>query len=232
MDDLIAGQIEYYRARAGEYDDWFFRRGRYDRGPEATREWFAEVEEVRAALDAFGAAGRVLELAGGTGLWTQQLADHAGQLTVVDSSEEVLAINRERVGGDRARYLQADLFSWEPDQRYDVVFFAFWLSHVPPERFDSFWELVARCLRPGGRVFFVDSLYTEASTAGDHRLRGPEATQVLRRLNDGREFEIVKVFYRPEELRTRLTRLGWNLAVGSTPRYFLYGWGGRTVWPR
>jgi ubiquinone/menaquinone biosynthesis C-methylase UbiE len=225
MDELIAGQVEYYRARAGEYDEWFLRQGRYDRGPEANQAWFDEVGEVRRALDAFGPEGRVLELAGGTGLWTQQLVQRANSVTVVDSSAEVLAINRERVGSDRAQYIQADLFSWRPGERYDVVFFGFWLSHVPPDRFASFWDLVRSCLHPGGRVFLVDSLYTDISTAIDHRLEGRDATTVTRRLNDGQEYRIVKVFHQPDELRAQLAGLDWNLTARSTAHYFLYGYG-------
>jgi hypothetical protein len=49
-----------------------------------------------------------------------------------------------------------NIFSWQPEQRYDVVFFGFWLSHVPPQRFESFSALVADCLKPDGRVFFAD----------------------------------------------------------------------------
>ena len=97
---------------------------------------------------------------------------------------------------------------------------------APPERFESFWAFVRSCLAPGGRVFFVDSLYNEASTAVDHRLEGPGATTVKRRLNDGREFRIVKVFYRPDELADRLADMGWQVEVRATPSYFLYGFGG------
>jgi demethylmenaquinone methyltransferase/2-methoxy-6-polyprenyl-1,4-benzoquinol methylase len=225
MGDLIREQIEYYRARAGEYDEWFLRQGRYDRGPEANQAWFAEVAEVRQALDSFDPKGRVLELAGGTGLWTAQLVRHAGELTVVDSSPEVLAINRQRVGSDRVQYVQADLFAWEPTECYDVVFFGFWLSHVPPERFAAFWNLVRACLRPAGRVFFVDSLYSETSTALDHQLEGSKATSVTRRLNDGRTFRIVKLFYDPAELQQHLAALGWAMTVSTTDHYFLYGSG-------
>ena len=33
MDErLLQEQVDYYRARAGEYDEWFFRTGRYDLG--------------------------------------------------------------------------------------------------------------------------------------------------------------------------------------------------------
>ncbi|HEX6751512.1 MAG TPA: class I SAM-dependent methyltransferase, partial [Longimicrobium sp.] len=88
--DLIEQQKEYYRARAGEYDEWFERTGRYDRGPDHRARWFAEVEEVRAALERFRPAGRVLELACGTGWWTEQLLRWADEVTAVDASDEVL----------------------------------------------------------------------------------------------------------------------------------------------
>ena len=48
---LLAEQIAYYRARATEYDEWFLRLGRYDRGEEQNRQWFAEVEQAREALE-------------------------------------------------------------------------------------------------------------------------------------------------------------------------------------
>lgn len=226
-DDVVREQIAYYRARAGEYDEWFLRQGRYDRGAEANARWFAEVAEVRTALDAFHPAGDVLELAAGTGLWTQRLVQTAAHVTAVDASPEVLALNRERLGDAAScvTYTQADLFAWQPDRRYDVVFFSFWLSHVPPERFSGFWDVVRAALKPGGHVFFVDSLYTQTSTAADHQLEGQDATTVNRRLNDGQEFHIVKVFYRPDDLRQRLDILGWDVTVQATENYFLYGHG-------
>ncbi len=227
-DTLLQEQIAYYRARAGEYDEWFLRQGRYDRGPELNRQWFAEAEEVAQALAAFAPAGRVLELACGTGLWTQHLARCAASITAIDSSPEVIAINRERLGADyvqKVEYAQADLFAWQPTSQYDVVFFSFWLSHVPPERFIAFWEMVRQALAPGGRVFFIYSLYSETSTASDHRLEGHEATMLTRRLNNGQEFHIVKVFYQPEKLAAHLEAIGWQMRVQTTARYFLYGAG-------
>lgn len=50
-DAIIRQQVEYYRARAAEYDEWFLRQGRYDRGPEQRADWEREVAHVRAALD-------------------------------------------------------------------------------------------------------------------------------------------------------------------------------------
>ncbi|MBN2086318.1 MAG: methyltransferase domain-containing protein [Anaerolineales bacterium] len=221
----MKAQIEYYRARAPEYDDWFLRRGRYDRGPEANADWFAEIALVRAALDAFHPEGDILELACGTGLWTEPLLGSARTITAVDAVAEVLELNRERVHSDKVRYVQADLFAWRPDALYDTVFFGFWLSHVPPTLFEAFWGMVGSALKPGGRAFFVDSQYEPASTARDHQLGDPGAGSVVRRLNDGSEFRIVKVFYRAEDLAARLQTLGWTPGIRETPHYFIYGEG-------
>lgn len=222
-DSLLREQVEYYRARAHEYDEWFFRRGRYDRGEELNQRWFDEVEQVQRALDVFRPAGRVLELACGTGLWTERLLEHAQHVTAVDASPEMLALNRQRVRSPRVRYVHADLFEWQPTELYDVVFFGFWLSHVPPPRFGKFWRLVRSALEPQGRVFFVDSLHEASSTARDHRLPPREDTTASRRLNDGRVYQVVKVFYEPEELSIDLERLGWQGQVRRTESYFLYG---------
>ena len=54
---LVGEQISYYQARAHEYDEWFFRQGRYDRGDELNEQWFSEVKQVRQAVDAFGPTG-------------------------------------------------------------------------------------------------------------------------------------------------------------------------------
>ncbi len=230
-DDLLRQQIDYYRARAHEYDEWFLRQGRYDHGAEENARWHAEVAEVARALDVTlaevsarpGAAA--LELAAGTGLWTQRLAPHFAHVTAVDAAPETLALNRERLGelAERVDYQVADLFTWRPTRRYDLVFFSFWLSHVPPERFAAFWALVRSCLTPTGRAFLIDSRYTPSSTAHDHQLEGADATQVTRQLNDGRAYRIVKVFYTPERLNAALAAVGWRADLHATPNYFLYG---------
>ena len=177
------------------------------------------------ALVARVPTGRVLELACGTGLWTQHLVRLAQSVTAVDASHEVIAINRKRTGAASVRYIEANIFDWQPDTQYDVVFFSFWLSHVPPERFAEFWELVQSCLVPGGQVFLIDGLYNEASTAIDHRLQGKEAVTIKRRLNDGSEYQLVKVFYQPETLAAQLRELGWRVTVKATPHFFFYGYG-------
>jgi demethylmenaquinone methyltransferase/2-methoxy-6-polyprenyl-1,4-benzoquinol methylase len=168
-------------------------------------------------------SGHVLELACGPGAWTERLLKHATSVTAVDAAPEMLARAKARVGDNRVRFIHADLFTWKPDRRYDVVFFGFWLSHVPLDRFDSFWALIATCLEPAGRVFFVDDAYRTP----DELIEGEASSTIRRRLNDGTPYRAVKVPHRPADLEERLTRLGWHIRIMPTSGPFYWGTGAR-----
>jgi demethylmenaquinone methyltransferase/2-methoxy-6-polyprenyl-1,4-benzoquinol methylase len=226
-DDTLQEMKTYYRERAREYDEWFYRQGRYAHSPEANERWFAEADEMFTALDTLNLEGDVLELAPGTGIWTERLVRKASTVTVVDASPEMLEINRAKVGSERVTYLLADLFSWQPERTYDGVLFGFWISHVPLERLDAFLSSVAAMLRPGGKVFFADGQREPGSTASNHQLPAQDSQVMTRILNDGRAFEIVKNFYDPVELAARCSRAGLDVAVRETATYFLYGFGTR-----
>lgn len=226
---LLDEQIAYYRARVPEFDEWYERKGFNDFGERWNTVWFVELAAMVREIDAFAPQGRVLELACGTGWWTKELLRHTSDVTAVDASAEALEVARSRASG--ARFVAADLFEWQPDGPYDVIFFGFWLSHVPADRFDEFWTKVRRGLSSGGRVFFIDNLGREIPDLDGERKfwkreRKPDGV-VVRSLNDGREFRIVKHYYAPDELETRLSALGWDVRVGNTEWFFYYGRGGR-----
>ena len=215
LDSLLAEQVAYYRARAPEYDAT---------SPVRADETAREV--LVGALRAFGPRGRVLELACGTGQWTATLAEHASELTAVDSAPEMLAIAAGRVHDARVRLVEADIFTWRPDGHYDTVFFGAWLSHVPPQRFDRFWALVAECLTEHGRVFFIDEL--PAAAAHEQVIRGAVAPAVTRPLRSGSCYRTVKVFYEPDALEERLAGLGWRIRVHPVGRRLFYATGRRS----
>lgn len=220
MNDILSEQKRYYAARAPEYDDWWWRRGRYELEPEALARWQADVAEAEAALDAFAPRGAVVELAAGTGIWTRHLVRLAGRVVAVDANRETLALNTPD-----AEQVVADAFAWRPGERFDVCFFSFWLSHVPEERFDEFWATVRAALKPDGRVFLVDN-----AAGGEPTHAWPrDGEHETRTLADGRAFTIVKTRRTGDELRTRLAPLGFGLELHVTANgHFLYGGGGRT----
>ena len=212
MKDLLSEQKRYYAARAPEYDDWWYKRGRYELEPDALARWWEDVSEADAALEAFAPRGSMVELAAGTGIWTRKLVPFADRVVALDANRETLALNT-----GEAELVVADVFEWEPPEAFDVVFFGFWLSHVPEERFDDFWRTVRAALAPGGRVFLVDSGPIETEPGDDRQVR---------KLADGREFRIVKKFWRPAELVERVRPLGFELDLRLTANgNFLYGFG-------
>jgi SAM-dependent methyltransferase len=217
LKDVLGEQKRYYAERAPEYDDWWYRRGRYELDADALARWQADAAEAEAALESFVSGGTVLELAAGTGIWTRKLVGLADRVVAVDANAETLALNTTE-----AELVRADVFEWRPAERFDVVFFSFWLSHVPQERFDEFWSLVRSTLVPGGRVFLVDSGAGDSAHTGTDQAEAEET----RSLSDGRTFRIVKRRWGPTELAERVRGLGFELRLRDTANgHFLYGGG-------
>ena len=188
------------------------------------------MEEVRAVLADLPIDGAdVVELAPGTGIWTEQLVGRSGRVTAVDASAEMIAENRRRLA-DRAAtvsFVLADIFEWRPDRTFDAAVFCFWISHVPDARLDSFLAGVASMLRPGGSVFFLDGRREPTSGATDHQLPEVGEELMVRRLDDGREFRIVKNYRAATDLEVRCRTAGLDVSVRETPTYFQFGVGAR-----
>jgi ubiquinone/menaquinone biosynthesis C-methylase UbiE len=229
----LTEQRDYYDARAKEYDEWWLRQGRFDHGEEANARWHSEVTALHAALDNAGISGNVLELAPGTGNWTIHLARLASHVTALDASPEMIAINRARLEdaglADCVTFEQVDLFNWRPDRTYDAVVMGFFLSHVPRELEDALMTAVAAALAPGGKVFFADSKREPTSTAPDQLL--PEAgDQIMtRKLNDGRTFQVIKLYRSMSEMTDLFNCHGMTVDVQGTPNYFQYGSGQKKI---
>lgn len=197
-DEVLADQVDYYRRRAGEYDETAY----------------GDIAAARARIARLIAemwpAGSVLEIACGTGLWTEALAELADTVTAIDAAPEAVQIARDRVRSANVSFEVADVFSWTPDARFDVIFFSAWLSHVPANRFEQFWQSLRGLLAEDGRVLFidehVDEREKEAYVAGRDEV-------VERRLRDGGTFRVIKNFVEPERLELRLRRLGWDCSI-------------------
>jgi demethylmenaquinone methyltransferase/2-methoxy-6-polyprenyl-1,4-benzoquinol methylase len=228
-DATLSEQRQYYQARAPEYDEWFLRRGRYDQGHELNQRWEREVGEVREALGASGVGGDMLEMATGTGWWTERLGAMADHITALDASPETLEIARERLRrvdqANRVTFVPADLFTWKPERTYDAVFFSFWITHVPDERLDAFVATVSAALRPGGTIFWVDSRREQTGTAPDQPLPNADDQIMTRRLNDGRTFQIIKRFRSAAAYEQAFAEHDIDLTVSETETYFQYAVG-------
>ena len=197
-DEILADQVGYYRRRAGEYDETAY-------GDVAVAR-----ERIARLVAQMAPGGRVLEIACGTGLWTEAIAGLADTVLAIDTAPEAIAIARDRVRSGTVTFEVADVFSWTTGDRFDVIFFSAWLSHVPMSRFEQFWRLLRGLLAEGGRVLFID----EHVDVRDKEAFVPGAGEIVeRRLRDGRTFRIVKNFVDPDTLRDLLRHIGWDCRI-------------------
>ena len=197
-DEILADQVGYYRRRAGEYDETAY-------GDVAVAR-----ERIARLVAQMAPGGRVLEIACGTGLWTEAITGLADTVLAIDTAPEAIAIARDRVRSGTVTFEVADVFSWTTGDRFDVIFFSAWLSHVPMSRFEQFWRMLRGLLAEGGRVLFID----EHVDVRDKEAFVPGAGEIVeRRLRDGRTFRIVKNFVDPDTLRDLLRHIGWDCRI-------------------
>lgn len=219
--EVVDRQRAFYCA-AGELEE---RRGATSR-PGVDGVPSLEPEAVSALAD-FNPRGVVLELACGTGRWTAELLRYADRLTAVDVAPGLLAVAHRLLPIDpRLTLLTRDIFRWRPRGRFDVVFFAYWLCHIPTSRFAWFWSWVADALKPAGRFFFVEVRKTDLRIGDPREVRGAGMV-THRELRDGRTFQLIENHYTPAGLQARLHRLGWQGTVQAAGAYSLVGGGRR-----
>lgn len=203
---------QYYAKRASEYERIYAR-------PERQRDLAALKERVRKML----AGRRVLELACGTGYWTEVFAPVAREVVAVDVNQEVLEIARAKnYPAGRVEFVQGDCYA-PPDlgRRHDALFAGFWWSHVPLQRLDAFLAAGVAAVAPRALVAFIDNRYVEGSSTPVARRDAEGNGYQLRSLDDGSRHEVLKNFPAESELIKRTIRNGWGANVELYEHYWL-----------
>lgn len=223
ISQILEETKEYYRQRASQFADWHRRTGRYEGGAELDATYFDEAILLFKALEAESLQGEVLEIASGTGIWTEALVKTARSVTALDSSKEMLERCKARLGTNpRVKYVVADFFKWSPDLEYDAVSFSFWISHVPSSKLDEVVAKISSCLRTGGKIFFVDQ---QTQAMKDEVLDQPGGEVAWRALENGKRFKVFKHFYTSEEIRETFQAHGIWIKITNTPTHYFYSRG-------
>lgn len=213
---MATGTEEYYRARAREYDRVYGKPERQ-----------ADLRRLRGWLAGALAGRRVLEVAAGTGWWTDAYADRAARVMATDVNEATLDIARSRrpwpptVAFDRA-----DAFDLTGvPAEFDAVLAAFFWSHVPLRRLDGFLAGVAAHLtRPGlarpGLAVFLDNRHVAGSNHPVSRTDPDGNTYQQRTLSDGSRWEVLKNFPSAGEISARLAPFSRAVRVAELDYYW------------
>lgn len=203
--------ISYYRDRALEYEKIYSRPERQ--------------EDLRRATDQIGTwlkGAEVLEVACGTGYWTERLAGFAGSVTATDINEAMLAVAEgKNYPAGRVRFQKADLMDSVAEERYESLFAGFIWSHIPRSQLSHFLQSLHRNLKPGGTVVMIDNLYVEGSSS---RIRETDAegnTYQDRILESGSHYRILKNFPDESEIRSALAGLADQVEYLPLTYYWL-----------
>jgi 2-polyprenyl-3-methyl-5-hydroxy-6-metoxy-1,4-benzoquinol methylase len=210
MDKLTA----YYAQRAAEYERVY-----------AKPERRADLAALRARIAKIFKGKRVLELACGTGYWTDVIASKAAQVTAIDLNEEVLNIARTKPNAAKVAFQRGSVYEI-PDlgRVHDALFAGFWWSHVPLEKLDGFLKETSSKIKPGALVAFLDNRYVEGSSTPVSRTDSAGNTYQQRKLDDGSAHDVLKNFPSEGELIRRVSRHGWGAHVDLLPHYWMLTW--------
>ncbi|WP_156753254.1 class I SAM-dependent methyltransferase [Actinokineospora pegani] len=99
--------------------------------------------------------GTALDAGCGTGAEAVWLAAHGWQVTAVDIAAEALA--RAARLSDRVRWVEADLTTWSPGTRFDLVTTHYAHPAMPQL---AFYDRISEWVAPGGTLLLVGHLHT------------------------------------------------------------------------
>jgi SAM-dependent methyltransferase len=197
---------EYYGRRAGEYEQIYFRDDPVRQG---------EQETIATTMQRLFRDRRVLEVACGTGFWTEKISSVVQYLCAVDASLEMLAIARSKaLPVDKVEFRQGDAYALDSvPGRFDAAVANFWFSHLPKSRVDEFLAAFHARLVPGAVVFMADNVYLPGIGGELIERPGVADTFKMRTLSDGSRQAVLKNYYSAAELKDILQRLATDLKV-------------------
>lgn len=209
---MDAELVAYYRRRAREYEAIYAKPERQ-----------ADLAVLRERIPALLADRRILEVACGTGYWTECLAPCAGEIVAVDLAEEAMAIARAKAyPAGRVRFETADAYALPAVLgTFGGAFAGFWWSHVPRARIGGFLDSLHARLEPGSTVVLLDNRYVEGSSTPIAGFDADGNTFQVRRMTDGSTVRVMKNFPSEDELRRDLAPRATAVEYTALEYYWL-----------
>lgn len=204
--------VDYYARRAQEYERIYDKPERQD-----------ELAWLRARLPELFAGKRLLELACGTGYWTQFIAPRTQHIVACDINEPVLDIARGKgLPNSSVTFRAADAFNLQAVPGvFDAAFAGFWWSHVTHEQGQRFLRGLAERLPAGATVAMLDNRYVPGSSTPIARRDAEGNTYQVRPLLSGETHEILKNFPTADELRAALLPFARRATLEETRHFWL-----------
>ena len=181
---------DYYAARATEYDTIYSKPERQ-----------ADLRQIERWLPGVFTGRSVLEIACGTGYWTQFFPSQCTRVLAIDASPETIRVARTRVPARKVEFIVSDAYNLPLQaELFDGGFAGFWWSHVPRARQCAFLDGFHARLEPGASVVLLDNRFVPDSSSPISEQDGDGNTYQTRRLSDRSSHRILKNFPSRQEL--------------------------------
>jgi demethylmenaquinone methyltransferase/2-methoxy-6-polyprenyl-1,4-benzoquinol methylase len=188
----------YYSARAARYDEIYLKVERQ-----------SDLSKIRNWLPSKFDRAHVLEIACGTGYWTQYIAPRAASLVAIDTAAETLSIAKARLDIPTVVFQIGDAYDLpKVPQNFNAAFAGFWFSHVPKSRIREFLKGLSNRLQPHSRVVFLDNLYVEGSSSRITEVDAEGNTYQTRQLANGSTYKVLKNFPTECEMHDAIQGIG------------------------
>jgi len=209
---------EYYSQRAPEYDQVYLKPERQ-----------ADLRHLEQWLPAWFKGLHVLEIAAGTGYWSQFIAPECASLTLTDTSLATLEIARNRVFG-RAVFVQADAYALLPEMgSFGAAFAGFWISHIPIEHRREFMESLHARLQPDAPIIFIDNRYVEGSSTPVTEPDAAGNTYQMRNLGNGQTHRVIKNFPDEAAMQAMIENFGDDGIWRTTDYFWTFQYRNRSI---
>ena len=194
----ITDIIKYYEEIIPQYERL---AGYYDPEAEKMR------EQMKRRWQALLKGHDVLEVACGTGYWTEAIAEVATHLTATDINEKMLAVTRERLKEfDNVEFIQMDAYTLDKvEGLFSAAFAHWWWSHIPKTKIRSFLETLHTRLEDGSPVLFSDHL-PDYCGVGFKISYNDDGDRIEERImTNGNKHYVIKNFLTEEEAQQHLS---------------------------
>jgi SAM-dependent methyltransferase len=203
--------VAYYAKRAAAYEEVYQRA-----------ECQEDLEEMQERLSDVLAGHRVLELACGTGYWTQFYADSAQSVLATDINSEMLTIAQaKQLPEEQVQWQIADAFDLQVNGEFSACFAGFWWSHVLRQDQEGFLQKLRQRLGKDALLVLMDNTYVEDISTVIARTDLEGNTFQIRTLPDGGRYEILKNFPTDSALRKKLATAAKEIRVVRLENYWM-----------
>lgn len=202
--------IDYYAKRANEYERIYEKPERQN-----------DLAKLKELFQKTCAGHSILEIACGTGYWTQAVSQTAKSITATDFNEEVLKIARAKKYGCEVSFQKADAFNLSFSQNnFTAGLATAWWSHLRKPEIKNFLSQFHRQFSCGALMVFMDNRFVPGSNTPINRTDDEGNTYQLRKLENGNEYEVLKNFPGEKEAEKILGELATEICWTELQHYW------------